>query len=678
MTSQPSTGATAVGKALPAPAGSALPRLRLAFTLPGSPWPWIAVAALAILPHLRALALPFIYDDWAIIANNPYMIDPHPMGKIFRTNVWGFAGQVAVSNYYRPLMHLYHYGIYQWFGARPGAFHLFCLLLHAAASLLVMRVVRRVSGNQATGVVAGLLFAVLPVHTEVTAWIACSPELLCGVFSLLAFVFYLRASEAAGPGRALLASGTAVLLLLAQLSKEVAVMLPAVIAAHELLVRRRGPLEQLKKCWPEYLALAAATLAYLAMRANALARLFPAREAAPLPVGEQLYTAVALFYRYLAVMLWPARLSFFRYYRTSSSPVEPAVLAGGLSLAAFLVLGVWLYRRRLPEVLALPLYLCLLLPVFVLPYLSEFGWLTRGPRGLLLIERAAYLPSIGFCWLAAAGLVKLRAKWSAISVGLAATIILGGYTARSAARLADWHDEVELFEEGFANSPDPSYLYVFRAEVLLRHNRPGEALVWLLQALPDHQDDADLQNLLGRAYLLRARPGPAVEHYRRAAELALKDGHRNAAARAWTNIGIVYRSLGRDQEAAAAYREALGQDPKFAPARSNLAYILLLEGQPREAVRELGAALAIEPGLWQAHANLGLAHAMLGRWDAAWLELNQAERLSPDNGEVQARMGEVLLARGELDAARSRFRRALQLEPQNSRALAGISALRSR
>ena len=47
------------------------------------------------------------------------------------------------------------------------------------------------------------------------------------------------------------------------------------------------------------------------------------------------------------------------------------------------------------------MYLLPLLPVFQLPYIFT---------GLLIIERAAYLPSAAFCWLLAAGLVKLAER----------------------------------------------------------------------------------------------------------------------------------------------------------------------------------------------------------------------------------------------------------------------------
>jgi len=645
------------------------PRARAALASPASPWPWIAVAALAVVAHLNVLPNPFVFDDWYNIPDNPYMVHPQGLRKMFGGNVWDFLGRVGIGNYYRPLMHLFHYAIYRLFGPQPGWFHLFCLLLHATVSLLVVALVRRLSGRHGVGVLAGLLFTVHPIHTEVLAWISCSPELLSSLFSLLTLILYLKATEAEGRRRVMLALAMGASLLVAQLSKEIGVMVPAVVVSYELLVRRRGPWQQVKERWPEYTALGVATLVYLALRVKALGGLVPVKQQTALAWPDHLWTCLALFYRYMSVTLLPTDLNFFRYYAPQHSPFDPLALAGLVSLGAFVALGVWLYRRRAPEVLGLPFYLLTLIPVFQLPYIFT---------GLLMVERAAYLPSVGFCWLAAAGLMKLHDRFGARPAAALAAMVLIAYAGRSAARMPDWRDEVEITREGLAHAPGFFHMHSVRGEALLRHDRPLEAVASLEESLRLREDYADAQNHLGRAYLLLNQPEAALRHYRRAAELCLRDGRPDSAARAWNNIGIVHRSLGNNQEAIAAYREAVRLDPDFAAVRNNLGFVLLLEGRVNEALAELRAAIRQDAALAQAHANLGLAHALSGQWSQAMAALAEAERLAPNNPEVHARIGDIHLARGEAEAARRRFRRALQLQPQNPRALAGMAAVRRR
>ena len=645
---------------------------------PPSPWPWIWVGVLATVPHLGAVPNPFMYDDWVNIPLNPYIVHSQGIHKLFRGHVLdylGGAGAVSTGNYYRPMLHLVNYLVYHLLGTQPGWFHLSSVVLHLLASLLVVAVVRRVSGRRSVGVLAGLLFAVHPVHTEVIAWISsASQDLPCAVFSLLTLLLYLRVSDVprpTGARRGLLAPALAMAasLLLALLSKEIGIIVPALVVGYEFLVLRHSVRWQWKERRPEYLALGGAIVVYLGMRTLALGGLMPVRPKISATWMEQVCTSVALFYRYLAVLVWPVDLNFFRYYDTSRSPREPVVLAGLLCLAAFVGFGLWLHRRQRPEVLALPIFLLPLLPTFLLPYLYI---------GLLMNERAAYLPSVAFCWLAAAGLIKLSDRFGPRALAPLLMVLLAAYTARSAVRVADWGDEVELFQEGLAHAPSAPHLHVWRADVLLRHNRAVEAVASLREAIRLRQDYASAHNLLGRAYWMLQQPQPALDHYRLAAGLALKEADPGSASRAWNNIGIVYRSVGQNQEAMAAYRQALRLDSQFAGARNNLGFVLLLEGHVEEAVRELRTAIGQEPTLGQAYANLGLAHAMQGEWEPALAALSEAERLSPDNPEVHARLGEVHLARGEAGPARRRFLRALAIQPQNPRAQAGMAALRER
>ena len=602
-----------------------------------SPWPWIAVAFLAAATHAHGIANPFVYDDWVNIVENPYMVDPEAIRKMFAGHVASFLGQLGVGNYYRPMMHLFHYCIYQLFGPRPEWFHLCCLALHVGVSLLVMAVVGRISGRRLVGWLAGLLFAVHPAHTEVVAWISCSPDLLSSLFSLLAIWLYLQSADAHGGRRVLLAVAMGSSLLVAELSKEIGVLVPVIIVAYELLVRRCR-LAQLRFLWPEYTALAIATVGYLAARTYALGGFLPVPRQTTLAWTEHLWTCLALFYRYLVLIVWPLELNSLRYYWPDRSPLEPVVVAGGLSLVAFVALGIRLYRRRDREVLCLPIYLLPLLPMFLLTYLSNV---------LLMIERAAYLLSVGFCWLAAAGLVRLAERFGTrLAVLLVATLLVF-YTGRSAVRMSDWSDEIGLFQEGVARAPDPFHPLFSQGQALLRQNRPVEAVASLCEALRLRPGYAETHDNLGQAYSLLRQPQLALRHFRRAGQLLVKEGRADFAARAHYNLGITYRTLARNREAIAAYRQAVRLDPEFAAARNNLAFALLLEGHVEEARGELGTAIAGDPTFWQAHANEGLAHAMSGQWHLALAALSEAERLSPDNSEVQARIGEIHLARGE-------------------------------
>lgn len=95
--------------------------------------------------------------------------------------------------------------------------------------------------------------------------------------------------------------------------------------------------------------------------------------------------------------------------------------------------------------------------------------------------------------------------------------------------------------------------------------------------------------------------------------------YAGAAARNETRKGVAAARAGRDQEALAHYRAALGHDPSHMPAHLNLASLLLHAGQPGPALAACQAAMNLEesvqhPYLWLVS---GMAKAELGeRWEA--------------------------------------------------------------
>ncbi len=624
----------------------------------------ISVATLALALYLNALPNTFIFDDWQQIVDNPFLRRPDALLKIFTTGVWEFLGPIGTSNFYRPLMHAAFYLAFGWFGLNPAGYHAVSILLHAAVSLMGYAVVARLTGDRLVAGGTALLFAAHPVHVEAVAWISAYPELLCAFFSLLAVWLYLRAE-----GNLWLQLAVGPAMLLGLLAKEIAAAVPALLVCSELLALRRPNQrarwrEVARQVAPAFASLAVCAAVYLAARLYALGTLFPA-SSKPIPHWERLWTTVALFFRYLWVQLWPWNLHAFYYLERNRGPLEPAVLAGFVTFVAVLALGWALYRRGRPEALAVPLYLLPLAPAFLLPYASV---------GLLMAERYVYLPSLGFCWLVAAALAAAGRRWGSRRIFAVFVLLLAAYSARTVLRNRDWRDEVAFYRDAIANFPGFPRAHLNLGEALMRRNRVPEAIEATKVAASLDPKYSDPHVNLGLLYWRQKEAEPAIHHFHRAASLASDEGNRFVASRALANLAVVYRGLGRLDEAVAASRRALAADPHFAGAHNNLGYALLVQGQVEEAVRHFQKALDLDPVLDVAHSNLGLALAMRREWDAALMHLRRAAQLNPQNGEVRARIGEVYLARGQTAAALDEFHLALRLDPSNERARHGRQA----
>jgi len=178
-----------------------------------------AVVLGAVLPYLHTLTIGFLSDDFGLA----YAARQAPAAlDALRSN--------AFVTFRRPAtLFLWWLGGNMWQGA-PLGYHALNLLLHAANSLLVYALGRRLLNSAYGGLLAALLFALHPLHVEPVAWASCSSDLLCTAFclvSLLSLEAYAASTTPRRGGVALL--GALAAFAMALLSKEAALALPGFV-----------------------------------------------------------------------------------------------------------------------------------------------------------------------------------------------------------------------------------------------------------------------------------------------------------------------------------------------------------------------------------------------------------------------------------------------------------------
>ena len=82
-------------------------------------------------------------------------------------------------------------------GLSPWAWHLSNILLHVAATYLVFRLCRRLTGSDIGAGVAAAVFAVHPIHVDAVTWVSASCELLFTLFTLGSIMVLLGDNTAA-------------------------------------------------------------------------------------------------------------------------------------------------------------------------------------------------------------------------------------------------------------------------------------------------------------------------------------------------------------------------------------------------------------------------------------------------------------------------------------------------
>lgn len=138
------------------------------------------------------------------------------------------------------------------------------------------------------------------------------------------------------------------------------------------------------------------------------------------------------------------------------------------------------------------------------------------------------------------------------------------------------------------------------------------------------------------------------------------------------NLGAALGAEGRNDEAAARYREVLALQPTHTDARANLDRLdavrletegneLAAQGDLTAAADRYGQAIALDPQRTHSHAGRGMALASLGRNGEAMPALREAIRQGADDPSVPNALGVLLLQSEQTREARAVFEAGLAI-----------------
>lgn len=647
----------------------------------GSRRPVLALAAVCLLVNLPALRPGFIHDDHKIIEQNERIRDLSRAPRLFRSGYWT-TGDVEVPSLYRPVTILSFALNHAVSGLRPLPFRLLNLLIHLLNTLLVFWIARRIFGAPPEGpqswgeralpvpLLASVLFAVHPAHTEALGEVVGRAELLAGAGVLGSLLLFLRARETEAPpdGRPARAGArqwrlyalSIALFVAGFLSKENAVVAPALLLAADLLIVRRRP------AWGFHLASALALLAALAIRHAALGGLLPGgpvpfidNPIARLPFLEARLTALKVLARYAELFVWPVRMSIDYSYR-AILPVAGAPDGGALAgigiLLAWISGFAWSLRRAPGVAFAFALTGLAFAPVANLLF----------PIGTIMAERLMYLPSAGVCLAAAAGLARLTARLrspgrpagridpAVLGVG----VLLAALSARTIVRLQDWRDDYTIFRAALRVAPDSVRALFNYAAACETRGDDGEAAGAYRKAIALWPDFADAHYNLAGIEARRKRWEMAVEEY--LAALRLEPGN----VQYLVNLARSLTALGRGAEARGYLHRAVVLDPGSALAFTNLGAAELSLDNPQAAIEAYEEAARLEPGNADYVRNLGVAQHQAGDRRAA-ASFERALTLRPGDPDLLDGLGVALMDAGQPGAALQALRQAVSVRPDH-------------
>ncbi len=198
--------------------------------------------------------------------------------------------------------------------------------------------------------------------------------------------------------------------------------------------------------------------------------------------------------------------------------------------------------------------------------------------------------------------------------------------------------------------------YEFLAEIYRRTNQPAEAERALAQAQSLPRGTGLQDSLIGAlveegisSYWCNVR----ADHY-------MRNGQYNRAVREFrlaltakpdaeghNNLGAAFQHLGRFEEAAEQYRQALGIDSTYISALSNLGVVYYETGKLDEAIASLERVVEIKRPTPDVYLNLGTFYKQAGRLEAALHAFRQGVALAAEDLRFAYQLGWLLAAAAE-------------------------------
>ena len=213
------------------------------------------------------------------------------------------------------------------------------------------------------------------------------------------------------------------------------------------------------------------------------------------------------------------------------------------------------------------------------------------------------------------------------------------------------------------HNPTAEDLKIVALDYVLLVDYP-DADKWLTKMLEWAPSDSEGWYYLGRTKYNENRFAEAITAFQQCLRLDPQN------VKAEDNLGLSLAGLGRNEEAAAAYHQAIAWQMQSLAKNPgpyiDLGSLLIDENRPQEAVTFLFRAIEIAPRESRAHELLGKAYSRVEDFPKAQLELEKAIELSPRAPNLHCMLAPVYRKQGLAEKAKTEYERCAFLTGTHS------------
>jgi|GEM_PF-2205802 len=564
---------------------------------------WMLAAAIVVVV-LTAISFggstknPMLFDDHHSILDNNYIRVKGYMARFFvDPNMFSNEPERRM---YRPLVLLTYALNYAISEYNPAYWHALNLLFHSLNGFLVFLIFDMLFKSRRVALVFAALFVVHPAVSESVIYLSARSTLMAGTFIFGVIYSFLRQAKAGGGWRWVAIMSSCYLAGL--LCKENVFMLTPIFLVLEWLFGTRPSDFVSTNRWKAHASIWGISIVYLLFRKFGLSLPTAVLSRPERPFYSQVLTQTGVWLAYLSKMLWPIglntqpRVEFVKNLWIPGHGIagQPAIwLLMWAPLIALVVAG----RRNKLIMLGVAFAAIILLPE------------TLTAMNQVYNERRIYLPLFGMI-IAGGGIFgavtteRFKQFIFYLLIVIVVCMVPIGHK-----RVLAWSSEKKLWFDSIAKAPNSEVSwhglgYVYGQDGEAQKDRTRRVFyfykaLWALNhALAIDNNFPPSLRLVGALLLTLEKPREALPYLERAAQ------REPLSHKGWYNLALCKSQLGDIQGAIESYKKSISMNQFYDQPHNNLGIIYASQGKYEEALKEVREAIRLNPTNADYQSNL--------------------------------------------------------------------------
>ncbi|MGC8976530.1 MAG: tetratricopeptide repeat protein [Candidatus Ratteibacteria bacterium] len=584
----------------------------------------IFLILITFLGYLNSIFNPFIWDDYQLIIENPYIRSFKNFRFYFTTDL--FRGKT--SNFYRPLQTIFYSLIYKIFKLNPIPYHLLNIFLHIGCCLLFFILLKDIYGEKLS-FLASILWAIHPINTEAITYISGTADPLFLFFGLLSIYLYNKNLKFL----------SYISFIFSLLSKETGILILPLFFLYQYSINNLK-----KEKIPEYALITLLFLIYLILRKTVL----NFGKAQPEEIFiYRFFTSFKAFLVYISILIFPFILSMERHipYIKKATDID---FIGGFILFLLILYFLWKKRREKKILFALSLFI----GNFI------FHSNTIIPLNGNLREHWMYLGGIGFfiIFLILFDYIKKeRFKFALI------IFVFSLYGVRTILRNYDWKDPEKFYLKSVKYSFYPSQLYGNLCYFYIRNGDYEKSYQISKYIISRGLKNESILYVFGISCLNLKKYKEAEKSFYE----VLKLNPENYEA--YTELGELYYLKGEFEKSKKFLKRSMELNQEYPKTYYILSKIYIIENNVEKLNECVDKLSQLVPDDFYPYYLKGMICKLIGNYEEANKNFNKSLSILKNKKDFNSLLNLGILYResGKIDKAINLFYKLKELNPEN-------------